>query len=169
MDTYLFDTNVISALLKADHPRHLDVETAIGGLDPDSRKYISAVTLGELEFGFELAKGNGLAISLLQSVIADARKRMLYDVTHHTAKCYGEIKTAVALKFQPRRARVGKGGLPRWPTQWTDEFSGERLQVDENDLWIAAQALERNLVLFTTDKGMERISEAVPRLRIRQI
>jgi predicted nucleic acid-binding protein len=124
------------------------------------------VTLGEIEFGLELARLNGLATPQLQAVVAKARVMPLCDITRHTARYYSEIKATVAKKFLPKRSKLGNKRLPRWPTQWVDEFSGELLQVDENDLWIAAQALEKNLVLLTTDEGMRRIWEAVPSLRV---
>jgi predicted nucleic acid-binding protein len=42
----------------------------------------------------------------------------------------------------------------------------EKLQVDENDLWICAQARERNLTLITTDEDMViRISKADPGIK----
>ncbi len=169
MDSYILDTNIISALLKVDHPRHIDVESAISSIAPDSSKYVSVVTLAEIEFGLELARFNSLDTPQLRDIVERARAMPLHAVTRHTAKCYGEIKAAVATKFLPKRAKLVSKGLQRWPTQWVDEFSGELLQLDENDIWIAAQALERNFVLFTTDKGMRRIGEAVTNLRMRHI
>jgi len=51
-----------------------------------------------------------------------------------------------------------------WTDSWIDELTGEKLQIDENDLWICAQAAERNLVLVTMDSGIGRIRDAVPNL-----
>jgi predicted nucleic acid-binding protein len=45
--------------------------------------------------------------------------------------------------------------------------SGQLLQIDENDLWIAAQALERNYVVVTSDRDFTQvIAPVVPDLRV---
>ena len=44
--------------------------------------------------------------------------------------------------------------------QMYDPIAARELGIDENDLWIVAQALERNLILVTSDK-MCRMHEAV--------
>ena len=41
-----------------------------------------------------------------------------------------------------------------------DAIAARELGFDENDLWIVAQAVERNLVLVTSDK-MNRIRDTV--------
>jgi predicted nucleic acid-binding protein len=44
------------------------------------------------------------------------------------------------------------------------------LQIDEHDLWIAAQALERNYVVLTGDRDfVQVIAPAVPDLRVQLI
>ena len=59
--------------------------------------------------------------------------------------------------------------LGRRPDQITDRVTATRLGIDENDLWIAAQAVQYNLALVTND-GMARIravlSELAPSLHI---
>lgn len=46
----------------------------------------------------------------------------------------------------------------------------ENLQIDENDLWICAQAREHNLTIITTDKKMvKRMSKADPALKFRLV
>jgi predicted nucleic acid-binding protein len=49
---------------------------------------------------------------------------------------------------------------------WVDQATGQRLQVDENDLWMCAQARERNLVMLTADRKMDRIARADPLVRL---
>jgi predicted nucleic acid-binding protein len=44
---------------------------------------------------------------------------------------------------------------------WEDPVTGHQLGIDENDLWIAAQAVEHNLVLITSDKLL-KLREADP-------
>ena len=46
-------------------------------------------------------------------------------------------------------------------------MTGQLLQIDENDHWIAAQAVERNFVVLTSDQDFTRvIAPAVPELRV---
>jgi predicted nucleic acid-binding protein len=45
----------------------------------------------------------------------------------------------------------------------------QTLQIGEKDLWICAQARERNLILVTADEKMDRIRQADPTVRLRQI
>ena len=51
------------------------------------------------------------------------------------------------------------------PEQLIDPVTSQELGIQENDLWIAAQALEYNLVLVTNDK-MERIRDVCEELQI---
>lgn len=50
---------------------------------------------------------------------------------------------------------------------WVDLGSAKRLQIDENDLWIAAQAKERDLIIVTGDTDMRIIASVDPDVRIR--
>ena len=72
------------------------------------------------------------------------------------------MKSSIALQRLDVRRRI-----PRWVESWTDRVSGQLLQIDENDLWIAAQAVERNLVVITSDRDFTKIiGAAVPDLRV---
>ena len=59
---------------------------------------------------------------------------------------------------------------PRWFEDWQTSASSKTLQVDENDLWLVSQAVERNYVLMTTDgKLVDRFTPAIPDLRYQLI
>ncbi|NTE57482.1 type II toxin-antitoxin system VapC family toxin [Agrobacterium tumefaciens] len=45
----------------------------------------------------------------------------------------------------------------------------QKLGIDENDLWMCAQAKERDLVFVTADRRMGRIPEADPEVRLLMI
>jgi predicted nucleic acid-binding protein len=55
---------------------------------------------------------------------------------------------------------------PRYIEEWVDKATGQKLGIDENDLWMCAQAKERNLVLVTADGRMKRIPNADPEVRL---
>jgi len=56
-----------------------------------------------------------------------------------------------------------------WIEDWIDQNSGRALLINEGDLWMCAQAKERNLILLTIDEKMRRISTADPDLQVMEI
>lgn len=90
----------------------------------------------------------------------------MLDVTRYTADEYAILKANLATTYL---AKVFRRDRPRWLENWVDKATGQALQVDENDLWMCAQARERNLVLITADAKMERISKADSSVRLRII
>ena len=61
MKGYIFDTSVLSPLLNSTNRRHSAVVKAIERLNPAWPNFVSAASLGELEFGVELAYKLGRA------------------------------------------------------------------------------------------------------------
>jgi predicted nucleic acid-binding protein len=55
---------------------------------------------------------------------------------------------------------------PKYVEDWVDQATSKALGVDENDLWMCAQAKERGLVLVTTDQRMKRIEDADSDVRL---
>jgi predicted nucleic acid-binding protein len=77
-------------------------------------------------------------------------------VSRHTAEPYGRIRAALFDKLGPKSRKSKK----KRAEELCDPTTGRELGIDENDLWIVAQAAERNLVLVTHDK-MVPIREAL--------
>jgi predicted nucleic acid-binding protein len=78
---------------------------------------------------------------------------------------YAELRKNLAVTYLPNLIRSNR---PRWVDQWMDRVTQETLQIDENDLWICAQAREWNLALFTTDEQLfTRIAKADPSIKFR--
>jgi predicted nucleic acid-binding protein len=73
------------------------------------------------------------------------------------------LKTALAKTYL---TKLFKRDRPRWLENWVDKSTGQTLQVDENDLWICAQARERDLIVVTADSRIDRISNADLSLRL---
>ena len=161
---YIFDTSVLSPLLDPMHSRHGDVQAVIGALDPCSTNFISVITVAELDFGGRLAETvTGLASPNLQRQLTKAHKYAVLEVTKHTSAAYAELKAKLASKYL---AKALKRDRPRWMEDWIDKATGKKLQADENDLWICAQAKERNLITVTADRRMKRISDADCEVRL---
>jgi predicted nucleic acid-binding protein len=158
MTGYIYDTSVLSALLDASHQRHVDIVRAIASLPEDASHYVSAVSLAELTFGVRMSEAFAPArLPALERMLLDVRAYGVLEVGHHTAAAYAELKTSLARRYLLKANRRDR---PRWVEEWPVNNRGQKLQVDENDLWLCAQAKERLLTLLTADGGMQRIADA---------
>lgn len=167
MDAYLIDTSVLSIYLDPDHPDHQAKTQSLAALPQQNPRFVSSVALGELAFGAELATVLGKAnLSALQAKIAQARSHGVLDISHHTAAVYAGIKARIANKYL---ASVLRRDRPKYLEEWVDRATGQKLGIDENDLWMCAQAKERDLVFVTADRRMGRIPEADPEVRLLMI
>ena len=164
MDGYILDTSVLSAHLDPEHPRHGDIRQGVRQLEHHATLFLSAVSFAELQFGVKLAETFGHARLLtLKKTLVDARRYPMLHVTHHTAAAYGDLKATLAHIYL---ANATKKGRRRWIEDWVDRTTSKKLQIDENDLWICAQAKERDLLVCTADRPMRRISDADPDVRL---
>jgi len=93
--------------------------------------------------------------------VADAMIEAVLDITKATRISCGALRASVFEKYAPNAKR--RSGLR--PEQLIDPVTSQELSIQENDLWMAAQALEYNLVFVTNDK-MERIREVCADLQI---
>ena len=129
--------------------------------------FLSVVSLAELAFGVSMAKAFGhVNLPVMERMLTRARESEALPVTHHTSMAYAELKSNLARQYL---ARASKRDRPRWVEEWVDRTSGQRLQVDENDLWICSQAKERDLIVVTSDRRMRRIPDADADVRLRVV
>lgn len=73
-------------------------------------------------------------------------------IDEHTSQAYGKLRAAIFERFAAGELRARS----KRPCQLTDHATATTLGIDENDLWIAAQAIQYNLVLVTND-GLAKI------------
>lgn len=161
---YLLDTSLLSRLLDTDDRDHATAITWEQGLPAESRKVISVVALAELRFGLELARrANRTAVlPRLEELLGRAERHDPLPITRATGHEYAVLKANLVQARMPKKlAHTGKAGWGN-PEAWLDEYTGRSLGTQENDLWQCAQAVERNLVLATSDKGVEAIAAASP-------
>lgn len=159
MQIYLLDTCIWSYWFNPRAPQHERVLQHAERFEQASRIGMSVITCGELEFGWGW-QGN-VEASYRRFLVA--RKPKIFDIDRHTAAEYGQLKALLLRKYPPWGKR---GGPPCRLSQLVDPVTSEELGIDENDLWIAAQAIVRNLVLVTNDR-LARIREvAADRLQI---
>ncbi len=167
MEAYLLDTTILSIYLDPTHPHHAEKSLSLAALPADSPRFISAVALAEIGFGTKLAasigKGN---LAALEAMLVQARLHAVIDITHHTASVYADMKARIAQKYL---AKVLRKDRPKYIEEWVDKATGQKLGIDENDLWMCAQAKERDLIFVTADARMKRIPDADPHVRLLMI
>jgi len=127
----------------------------VNALAAESPLAVSAITLGEIEHGHRAASdGNYTSVQVEFNDFVKTQCPMILDIRKSTAVDYGRLRAMLFGKY------VGKKGKKcRWPEQMIEQSTGLSLGIQENDLWIAAHAVEHRLVLVSADKHMNRIHE----------
>ena len=150
MRGYFLDTCVFSKWYEKDERVLARVEAL-----PNVPLWISVTALGEIEFGYRCllpsqhdpAKENAFKQFIRENLF-------IRETTRHTVPHYGRLRALLFDKFAPRRKR--------WknvrPEQLVDPVTSLELGIEENDLWMVAQAMELNFIFATTDK-MHHICE----------
>lgn len=164
MDAYLFDTTILTIYLDPMHKSNGEIGRALANLPPDAASFVSVVAMAELQLGAELAAALGKGdLTQLKKKIRTASEYAELDITDHTAAAYAKLKASLAVKYLASTLRRDR---PKYLENWIDQATGKALGVDENDLWMCAQAKERDLVFVTTDKKIQRIANVDPEVRL---
>lgn len=140
--TYLLDTNHCSYILANDRSVVDQIELvsveSIG---------ISVITEGELIYMAENSANPLDNLSVVEDLIDDLD---VYPVDSVTSRVYGKLKAAIFECFGPKeRSKRRRTKL-------------ESLGVGENDLWIAATAIQHDFTVVSGDRDFLRIQEAFP-------
>jgi len=163
VEGYLLDTSTLTPLVDEGHKQHLDARTTIASIGT-APIYVSVIALAEMMYGLRLyEKSTGSVLPNATKMIDAAKLYPRWNVTHHTASAYAELKAALAVYYLPHVTRKFR---KRYVQDWIDRFTGKALGVDDNDLWICAQARELNFVVVRGDKKMDVIRKADPSLRL---
>jgi predicted nucleic acid-binding protein len=147
---FLLDTNIVSYWYRIHCPEHAKVLARVKAVcqpDPHTKYvpklFISVVTLGEIEQGHRSAPTpNASAQSQYMAFVREQCPEPL-EITKHVAVPYGDLKAWLFGKKKRTKIERAK--------QLVDPASARELHADENDIWIAAQAMTFNLVLVTHD------------------
>lgn len=151
METYLFDTNI----WKYWFSNEKDVAQQIEQFDEKSTIGLSVIVLGEILYGANL--NPEFDTSSYMNFIYDKRP-IIFDIDKHVSKVYSELRARLFDKFGPRELRR----KVKRPEQLIDPATSLHLGIQENDLWLMAQALTYNLVLVTND-SMNNLSKVAPK------
>ncbi len=148
MKAYLLDTNHVGYIFQ----RHNRVMSRLRTLPPNILLLASVISLGEIEAGHRITETT-------DQQRRDEFDRFVYQefrphalmVSPTTRYCYADLIEGIWQRYPP------SSGHTR-----TERHLVE-LGVDINDIWIAAQAVEHNLILVTED-NMRPIKESAGRL-----
>lgn len=136
---YLLDTNHCSRVIQGEATllSQLQQKRAAGVA-------ISVITHGELIF---MAQNSQRKANNLEQVNTFLQLISLYPINAAIANQYGDLKARLFDQFAPKeRAKRRSTKL-------------QELEFDDNDLWIAATALQYNLTLVSADSDFQRIAQ----------
>jgi predicted nucleic acid-binding protein len=161
VEAYLLDTSALTPLVDAGHVKHHAACAKIAALG-SAPIYVSVIALAEMQYGFLMHE------KFAGSILPDADKMMnkalgypRLDILAHTATAYADLKSSLAKHYLPTPKKEFR---KKHVEEWVDQFTGKPLAVDDNDIWVCAQAREMNFVVIAGDK-MERIRQADPFLK----
>ena len=148
MKAYLLDTNHVARLFE----KHERVIARLDSLPPDTPIRASVISLGEIEAGHRITETTDQQRrdDFEQFVVLEFRPNAL-TVSPMTRHNYADLIEGIWQRNPPTSGRTR-----------TERHLVE-LGVDINDVWIAAQAIEHNLILVTED-NMQCIREAAGKL-----
>ena len=145
MRDYLLDTNIWSYWYDPTKNRPIIERLE---KEPDVKLHISAVSWGELHYGYDLLtpREKRELGKVFEFVSRQSPNTIIVD--KHVAQEYGSIRARLFERFG-RNDKKRKGLRPE---QLIDPETSLALGIQENDLWIVAQAITRDLTLVTNDK-----------------
>lgn len=156
MRDFLIDTNIWEYWFnEAREPQHSNVLKRVSELKKRSEKqkapfrvWISSVTWGEPEYGYQVQanKERSLEAPFRQFIRGIAPKEFV--IAKHVTRDYGRIRAKLFEKYGPK----DKKKKSVRPEQLIDPVTSLQLKIQENDLWIVAQAITRDFTLVTNDR-----------------
>jgi predicted nucleic acid-binding protein len=160
---YLLDTTVASDLVNPSCSGFAAAQAFMqANLHHRDRIYVCVVTVAEMEFGLELFKRSTTPppaneVAEVEQRIDEARQiSEPFIISRHVAKEHALLKAKWARHVAPLKADKRK--LKSMPVErWVQDWPASKLQITENDLWIAAVALTHDLTLVARDKDFERL------------
>jgi len=156
---FLIDTQTISYWYDTacrQHPAVVanieSLQKQVESLGHKPRLLVSVITLGEIEFGHRVNPSTDpdLQAEYLKFVGEQLPERL--EITEETAAFFGELRKRLFDKYAPGQKRRPK----MRPEQLIEPLTSRELGIQENDLWLCAQALTYDMVLVTND-AMRRI------------
>lgn len=154
---YLLDTNVLSHLADPSKPGHAEAHLRLA--THAGYVVLSPVCMGEIEYG--LALPHGLSAEKVTAVRDYQNRFEVLEIKADVAEPYGAIRAHLFEKFGRKDRKKQKS-----VSQLQAPSPDPELKIQENDLWLASQAIACNAVLVTADKKMQPIVDAALALNL---
>lgn len=155
MRDFLLDTQTIRYWHDSGCAQHAAVAGNVAALrqrtsslELQPKLLVSVVTLGEIEFGHRVALApNPDAQAAYVKFVQEELPGPL-ELSVDATAAYGELRALLFNKYAPGGKRKPK----MRPEQLVDPVTAKELQIQENDLWLCAQAMAHGMVLVTNDR-----------------
>lgn len=161
MKVYLLDTNAASALWDVGDEHHNEALRFVqNAAAAGSFIFVSRVVIAEIEYGFKLyTKSDPTRRS--QTDAAMRAFLNIREIGKGTTEHYSNIRTELFKRYAPRDSKNKVRNVR--PERLVDKTTAVELGIQENDLWMAAIAVEYNMT-FVSDDKMSHIKEVWPAL-----
>jgi predicted nucleic acid-binding protein len=151
---FLLDTQMIRYWYDSDCLQNQAVISNIESLqkqveswDYKPRLLVSTITLGEIEFGHHVNSSPNTDVQAAYLKFVHERLPVCLEVTRDAVAAYGELRCRLFNECAPGDKRKPK----MRPEQLIDPVTSKELKIQENDLWLCAQAVGHGMVLVTHD------------------
>ena len=150
---YLLDTNILGSLAElkggGSSPECKAVEKHWNTLPKDAKIFLCPITIGEVEYGLRVGPYDKPEQHTLARQTLSAFP--LLNIDDNIARdYYADLRAKLFIKYGPKNRK--RGNYNKRIEEWRDPTTSKLLQIQENDLWIAAVAMAHNLILVTHDK-----------------
>jgi len=151
MKAYLLDTNIWSYWYRGETYIDRNISKL---LEMQNFLNMSFVSLGEFAHGWHLDRS--FDRESFEKFLKGIDFEVYRKLDNHTLEIYGRVRAELARKYVYKNKRV------KWLEEMWDPVSSKKLGVQENDVWITAQAINYGATLVTADKKMKRIFDIIP-------
>lgn len=126
MQGYLLDTNIIAYWFDEKRPQYRAVNQRIAALPEGTLLVISAITLGEIEYGHraESAVNTPIQEAFLEFIARELP--MVLEIMKTTRVSYGRLRALVFEEYAPKNRKTVRA------EQLVDPVTGLDLGIDEN-------------------------------------
>ena len=161
MRDFLLDTQTIRYWYDStciEHPavaRNVQrVRELVAPMEVQPKLLVSVISLGEIEYGHRVAHAPNPAIQTEYTEFVARELPDALELLKDATEIYGELRARLFNKFAPGEKRRRK----MRPEQLIDPITSKGLEIQENDLWLSAQAMAHGMALVSNDR-MTRIRE----------
>jgi tRNA(fMet)-specific endonuclease VapC len=151
MKAYLLDTNIWSDWY---YGRDYIARNMNKLLKTQGFLNMSYISLGEFSYGWHL--DSSFDRKDFEKFLKTIDFKVYRKFDDHTTEIYGQLRAILAKKYACKNKKV------KWLEALADPTTSKSLGIQENDLWLTAQAINYGMTLVTADKKMRRIFEVIP-------